>query len=129
MTKYQEVRRYFPRSPSSCADVRRFVAQSLHGCASQLDFPAAVLLADELATNAIVHATGDDFGLVIRVDPRAVRITIEDQDPTPPILTAREGATIGGLGLPIVGALADSWGVSPAAPGKQVWFELNRSTY
>ncbi|MGH2716997.1 MAG: ATP-binding protein [Actinomycetota bacterium] len=134
--KTNEFRQLFPRRPSSAGGARRFVTEVLRGCASQLDFDAAVLLADELATNAIVHATGESFALVVVLDLGAVRIAVEDDDPTPPRLADREPPTAGGssgghpggMGLPIVRALSDAWGVSPnAAGGKGVWFQLNRS--
>lgn len=131
MVGRDEFRRRFPRVPASAAGVRQFVSETLGGCAAQFDFQAAVLLADELATNAIVHASGDAFVLVVMVESGAVRIAVEDEDPTPPQLKERGERDIGGLGLPIVGALSDSWGVC-ATPGgkgggKWVWFQLKRS--
>jgi hypothetical protein len=54
-----------------------------------------------------------------------VRCTVIDGDPrNPPEWQPFDTSTIGGLGLRIVAAAADSWGVETNEADKRVWFEL-----
>jgi anti-sigma regulatory factor (Ser/Thr protein kinase) len=69
-----------------------------------------LLAADELATNAIVHA-GTGFSVACTVGPRA---TIEVEDGNPQVLPwqrAPDSAEPGGFGLHIVNQLAREWSV------------------
>ncbi|MFD4370866.1 ATP-binding protein [Streptomyces sp. NPDC058486] len=83
----------------------------------------------ELAANAVLHGRvpGRDFrlGLVLETATGALRIEVTDArgDRLPTVTRPDEAA--GGRGLPLVAALADSWGVIPAPPGgKTVWAVL-----
>ncbi|WP_282692868.1 ATP-binding protein [Streptomyces sp. CC208A] len=95
---------------------------------------AVVLVAGELATNAVRHGhvPGRDFHLSLRVTeaPRAVaRVEVSDTraervPPRPGRLPEPEPGE-GGRGLLLVGGLAERWGWHPrlGAPGKTVWAE------
>jgi anti-sigma regulatory factor (Ser/Thr protein kinase) len=84
-----------------------------------------VLAAGELVTNVVVHTNG---GGVMRVwDPRPdvpLRLEVHDTDMGTPVVAADRA--VGGFGLVIVAALADTWGVEWIPTGKIVWAEFDR---
>ena len=98
----------------------------------------AVVIASELATNAIQHgapaATGDNAS-----DPGRGRVelswclqasrlicVVTDQAGTPPAVTAQDPEAESGYGLQIVGALAVAWGWTILGTGeKAVWAALD----
>ena len=88
------------------------------------DLHDAVLLASELATNAVLHARSA-FEVAVSTDDDHLRIEVSDNDPgVPQVQWVPAGAT-SGRGLLIVETLASAWGVSPTeGGGKTVWFEL-----
>jgi len=89
----------------------------------------AKLVISELVTNAVKYGEGkarSPIKMVIEADEIRVRVQVDQTlaavglhavkaDPT--------GGRIGGWGLSIAEALADSWGFEPGPPG-QVWFEF-----
>ncbi|MEC4018559.1 ATP-binding protein [Streptomyces sp. H27-D2] len=120
-------RREFPGTPQCVADVRRYLGRELPaaGCAGVVD--EAVLLASELATNAVVHTRSGDplgsFSVELAITGRTVRVLVHDLGSRriPQVLG---GTDSGGRGLWLVHALADDWGTSSDATGRTVWFEL-----
>ena len=101
----------------------------------------AVLLVNELVTNAAVHA-GSEVEVACRLEPRANRapasrageplaVVVEVTDRSPDAQVVRRNGTGEaawrdeyGRGLQIVAATADSWGVSYGRDAKTVWFRL-----
>jgi anti-sigma regulatory factor (Ser/Thr protein kinase) len=83
----------------------------------------AELVISELATNAVVHARSP-FRVALRRFQSGARLSVYDESPLTPGL--REGVRGGdsGHGLHLIEALAESWGVASAEPGKEVWAEL-----
>ena len=85
----------------------------------------AVLVANELVTNAVVHA-GSDLWLQLELRVDRLFISVRDTNPrllrsVPPDLEAD-----GGRGLWLVDQLARAWGVRPAPDGgKTVWCALS----
>ncbi|MFC9491354.1 ATP-binding protein [Streptomyces hydrogenans] len=84
----------------------------------------------ELAANAVLHGRvpGRDFRLGLRLEAGTGVLRIEVTDARGERLPAAvpSGGGDGGRGLPLVAALADRWGVSPAPPGgKTVWAVLD----
>lgn len=87
----------------------------------------AALLANELVTNAVVHAR---TRLELRVELRGSRlqVAVRDRDPRLVGLLAAKDAGDCGLGLVIVNRVAKAWGVrQDPAGGKVVWCILDRS--
>jgi serine phosphatase RsbU (regulator of sigma subunit)/anti-sigma regulatory factor (Ser/Thr protein kinase) len=101
----------------------------------------AVLLVNELVTNAAVHARSE-VEVACRLEPRvnrapgsgageplAVVVEVTDRRPGEQVVR-RDGARDGawrdehGRGLQIVAATADRWGVSYGRDAKTVWFRL-----
>ncbi len=124
----------YPGRADQVPKARAFVAQTAADC------PAAgevVLMADEIAANAVLYSHSREPGGVftVRVEVCAgewVRVEVADEgSPLPPRLRDSsagregadgEGADGGGRGLRIVEALAGAWGVTGDANGRTVWF-------
>ncbi|MEV0371131.1 SpoIIE family protein phosphatase [Streptomyces sp. NPDC050636] len=89
----------------------------------------ALLLVSELVTNAVMYA-GTDIDVVCRLEEKpsngtGVVIEVADHHPSRTVhggVDAREGEP--GYGLQVVGALAESWGVTYRQSEKRVWFRL-----
>jgi anti-sigma regulatory factor (Ser/Thr protein kinase) len=85
----------------------------------------AVLLVSELVTNAVVHAPGR-ISLTVHADAHWVRIEVEDQEPSPPLVRPATQDELNGRGLGVVDKLATDWGTQQRATHKVVWFEIAR---
>ena len=116
--------RTFPGTPESVADVRSFVAEALAADPSAAN---AVLMASELATNAVVHSASRLRGGMysVKVTPTATgmaRIDVIDQGPLPEAEADEPGL---GVGLGIVSQLATTFG----ADGPDRWFTVTTEAY
>jgi anti-sigma regulatory factor (Ser/Thr protein kinase) len=89
---------------------------------------AVVLIASELATNAVLHA-GTPYVVELSLGD-AVRIEVTDSGPPAPFLRPVRGPfdVDGGRGLAIVAELASGWGVDWLDGCKVVWAEVTRHT-
>lgn len=84
---------------------------------------AAVAVANELASNAIVH-TRSAAELHLTLDD-LLRIEVADSSRAPPRpFEAGSDGSAPRLGLVIVDFFADGWGYRPTPAGKTVWTEL-----
>jgi anti-sigma regulatory factor (Ser/Thr protein kinase) len=83
----------------------------------------AVLVVSELVTNALVHARS---GATVTLRARAgrVRVEVTDHGAGSPEPRSPAPETVGGRGLLLVAAVAETWGIDPADDGKVVWAEL-----
>jgi anti-sigma regulatory factor (Ser/Thr protein kinase) len=111
-----------PSVPQSVARIRRHAA----ACAAShpgVDLDTLLLLVSEVATNALVHGTGD---VRIRMAVRGARLRVEVDDDSAALPAPRRARddSEGGRGLTLVAALALAWGADARAGGKTVWFEL-----
>ncbi|CAN5475752.1 hypothetical protein BH10ACT3_BH10ACT3_09180 [soil metagenome] len=88
--------------------------------------PDAMLLVDELVTNALQHVRYGPVQLDIACVDGTVRVDVSDTE-TDFIEneTSRSPRGLPRLGLRIVDSVADRWGVLFAPAGKSVWFELD----
>lgn len=118
--------RSFPLDAPSAAAVRQFVRGAVGELAERVPTDDAVLLANELAANAIRHAGGERFSVAVQRQPDGtVEIGVTDPDPHPPALAHPSPDATGGRGLPIVDQLSRRWGVRRVPEGgKCVWFDL-----
>jgi anti-anti-sigma regulatory factor len=87
----------------------------------------AVLVADELVTNAVVHAGAGDLRLRIEWDGGRLQLAVHDAIPRLLRSTASPGPeSERGRGLLLVDELATAWGVHARSEGKVVWCVLDR---
>lgn len=91
-----------------------------------------LLLATEVVTNAVRHATsgGDDVEVLVDVQRERVRLEVRDPGPgfeprATPDPSAWPDPDAGGWGLYLVERLAERWGVERRPGGTVVWFELD----
>ena len=97
------------------AAARRAVRSALEGLVDDEALEVVVLLASEVATNAIVR-DGPGLVLTVEVDPVTVVVTVADSRPDAPALT--------GLARAVVDDLDLSWGAHVHRSGKAVWFSV-----
>jgi len=114
-----------PRSLASARVARQFVAQKLDewGLLELLD--DALLVASELAANAVTHAESA-CRIRLALAPSTLRIDVIDTgagtpEPQPPSWSEEHGR-----GLHLVDALTTAWGLEVVDEGKMVWAELAR---
>ncbi|SMD25950.1 hypothetical protein SAMN05661093_09528 [Kibdelosporangium aridum] len=103
-------------------DVRRRVRDLLTGHAGVV-VDDAVLVVDELVSNALCHAVAPRVCRLSLADQgRCLRIEVDDGSPEQPRM--RTPDRHGGRGLVLVDRLASSWGVRHHGHHKTVWAEL-----
>jgi serine phosphatase RsbU (regulator of sigma subunit) len=89
-----------------------------------------MLLATELATNAVLHA-GTDLDVIVDVNATRVHVTVADghRGEVPvlnPSAATRRPLLSHGRGLVLVDHIASRWGVVHDNSGKAIWFEIAR---
>ncbi len=123
--------------PESARAAREFTVATLRKWQLDALIEDAVVIASELATNAIRHGTpaavgdgGGDSGsgrveLSLCLQASRLICVVTDQTGTPPTLAAAGPEAESGHGLQIVGALAVAWGWTILGTGeKAVWAAL-----
>lgn len=90
-----------------------------------IESPDAVLLANELATNSVLHARGP-FDILLRRNASRLRVSVRDENTRLPELPRVPLDALSGRGLAMVAALAADWGIdSMPGAGKIIWFEVD----
>ena len=84
----------------------------------------AILLADEIVTNAIMHGDGG-IGLNVVLMADRIRVEVTDASVKSPLVLAPSSERENGRGMAIVDHLASAWGTERRRRGKLVWFELS----
>jgi anti-sigma regulatory factor (Ser/Thr protein kinase) len=97
-------------------------AHGLDGEAKQ----AALMIASELVTNAVVHAW-EPITLELALRDHTLRLEVCDGDDRTAIVAAchPHGDATTGRGLELVASLARRWGVRNHGDGKSVWAEID----
>jgi anti-sigma regulatory factor (Ser/Thr protein kinase) len=110
---------------TAASRARRFVRRLCSSWAIDELAEVATLLANELVTNAIVHArTRIDLRLELRGS--RLHIAVRDHDPRPVRLRAEDRQAERSRGLLIVDRAAGAWGVDDhPGGGKVVWCTLD----
>ena len=112
--------------PASVPAARRLVRQRCEewGAAAS---DAAVLLASELVTNAVLHAR-TPLTLTVAAGDGTIRVEVRDWHPALPQARRYNVDTATGRGLRLLETIASAWGVlkvpSAEQPGKIMWFEV-----
>jgi anti-sigma regulatory factor (Ser/Thr protein kinase) len=99
---------------------RHVISTMARGCTPG-DRDIVLLVASELLTNAVQHATAS---VEVRVEfhERYTRVDVlDDGDGWPLLRHVDPLSEAGGRGLSIVDRLSTAWGVEDLIPGKQVW--------
>jgi anti-sigma regulatory factor (Ser/Thr protein kinase) len=119
--------RVLPSHPEATVAARRFVRETLAGDLDPQLLADAILLTNELVTNAIRHAGAKQgpIEVVISLDDRVLRVTVRDTGPGFDPAQTRERTAVGGWGLDLVKNLSSRWGVQELAAGTDVWFEID----
>ena len=112
-----------PRSSTAPGLARGFVSSTLSSWAVGDAFADVPLLASELVTNAVRHASGE-VGLSILRARNRVRVDVFDGSSDLPVKVDPDAARDGGWGLHIVEQLASRWGLDTFDGGKAVWCEV-----
>ncbi|WP_327000029.1 SpoIIE family protein phosphatase [Dactylosporangium sp. NBC_01737] len=120
-------RRRFRGEAISASAARRFAADVLTAWDQQQILDDALLLLDEVITNAIQHTVGD-VTVHLRLDEH-LRVTVHDaSNRAPERRTSPTDDNDNGRGLHIIEGLAIAWGSEPdTSGGKRVWFDLPRA--
>lgn len=114
-----------PAEPAAPARVRRWLSNLL--ATWHVPEPVvgvAVLCANELATNALLHAGTEAF---VEIDLNADRlvVSVTDRGTGGTVAPANAETLSGqGRGLVLIEQLSDAWGTDPTLRGSTVWFEL-----
>lgn len=115
---------WLPAEPRSAAAGRRFIAKTLAGWGLEAHSDTAVLLANELVTNALLHARSA-VELELTCVGSTLRVAVHDTAVAAPARRFYGLEAGSGRGLAMVEALSADWGVILRPPvGKTVWFEL-----
>jgi serine phosphatase RsbU (regulator of sigma subunit)/anti-sigma regulatory factor (Ser/Thr protein kinase) len=118
----------FEPDPTSIAAARRYVRGSLLGWDVDEDLrDDLMVIASELATNAVVHA-GTAFEVSCAHLGGAIRLQVRDGYPArglPAVLPARDPSRPSGRGLTLCASLSSAWGVEYTPTSKTVWCQLD----
>jgi anti-sigma regulatory factor (Ser/Thr protein kinase) len=112
-----------PAHSSSPRRARQFVDEVLHRWQRDGAIDRLALIASELVTNAVRHAR-TEITIELSTEEGAVHLEVFDRGGGQPVFLDSDPEQPGGLGLPIVEALASSWGMRPRDGGKGVWAEV-----
>ncbi|HUP85442.1 MAG TPA: ATP-binding protein [Acidimicrobiales bacterium] len=114
---------HLPASPSSPRRARQFVDEVLHRWHRDGAIDRLALIASELVTNAVRHAQ-TEITIELSAEDGALHLEVFDRGAGQPVFKDDDPEVPGGLGLPIVEALATSWGMRLREGGKGVWAEV-----
>ena len=123
MSEPGTVERSFDGSLDSLRDARQFVRGVLAGWLVVEPADEVLLVAHELAANALVHARSAFVVRMLRRDGW-LRVEVDDASVEPPQAAPASPSSLGGRGLVLVEALAEDWGWDLREGGKSVWVEI-----
>ena len=110
--------------PALVRVVRQFVGQTLTEWELDPIRDRALLIASELAANAVLHAR-TEYKVTLRSDGFGfLRVEVRDENSRMPVLAGPPQGATSGRGLAVVSAMAASWGTQQEGDGKVVWAEI-----
>ena len=117
-------KQHFSADPDSVPRARHYVEDYLEAaCIDEETRWLALLLASEVATNAVEHAQSG-FSLSIYLANDTIRVEIVDESPQLPRVELPALYSPRGRGMFIVDAFSRDWGVELFNGSKAVWFEV-----
>jgi PAS domain-containing protein len=126
MTVRDEATHHFAAEDTSAAAARRFVRRILGEWSADDVVDDAVLLTNELVTNAVLHA-GTDVHVGCARGADYVQIGVTDTHGSralPAVVSNSSSDKTSGRGLYLLSQIAHEWGVEYARSSKRVWFRL-----
>ncbi|HRD61308.1 MAG TPA: response regulator [Nocardioides sp.] len=106
-------------------EVRDWVRHTLERWGVTAEPDEALLVATELAANAVLHA-GTSYQVRLSAAPGLLRIEVADDGAGTPEPQPFSSTAESGRGVVLVSALATSWGIeTEGGPGKVTWAELS----
>jgi anti-sigma regulatory factor (Ser/Thr protein kinase) len=112
--------------PAALAAVRRFVRMTLAGWNEVERSYDTMLVASELATNAVLHASSA-FRVTLRRSDTMIWVGVQDISVASPERRTPSRDTPGGRGIAFVERVSARWGTEHRSDGKIVWAELPRA--
>ncbi|KNB52211.1 SpoIIE family protein phosphatase [Streptomyces caatingaensis] len=115
-----------PADPEALSAARHMIRTAVRAWGARDRSDDIELVADELATNALLHTDGAAV-VTIRMlagPERRLRVEVEDRSSALPRRREPGESGVSGRGLLLVDRLADVWGVEPRGGGKSVWCEF-----
>ncbi|WP_171162977.1 SpoIIE family protein phosphatase [Streptomyces sp. I05A-00742] len=115
-----------PSDPEALSAARHMIRTAVRAWGVRERADDIELVADELATNALLHTDGAAVVTIRMVPARERRLRVEVEDKSSALPRRREPGESGvsGRGLLLVDRLADAWGVESRGSGKSVWCEF-----
>lgn len=111
-----------PGRHSSPRRARKHVRSALAECGLREGTADALeLIASELVTNAVRHTRTPQVVVQLAVSARNALLTVTDQGPTPPSQPLAADDDESGRGLPLINAMAASWGIRRVGSGSAFW--------
>jgi anti-sigma regulatory factor (Ser/Thr protein kinase) len=115
----------FRPDPRAASDARRFLRRALAALDGGLAGDLAhilIMAANELATNAVLHAR-TDFTVRVLIGADRVRVEVSDGNTRMPQPCLTPADATSGRGLAIVDGTGLEWGAERHARGKTVWVQ------
>lgn len=116
----------FRPDPQAVSSARRFLRRALtaidSGPAGDGLVYSLIIAANELATNAVLHAR-TEFTVRVLIDADRVRVEVADGNTRMPQPCLTPADATSGRGLAIVDGTGLQWGAERHARGKTVWIQ------
>ena len=109
---------------ASVATLRAFVRRTLAAWRATGHEWAALTVATELATNAVLHAGTEYTVALVLDDAGTLSIEVGDGSPLSPTLRRYDGHATTGRGVALIAYMSTSWHVERTATGKVVSCQL-----
>lgn len=121
----RQCRQELQARPVALAGIRRVVAAHLQFWERDaLVEPVTTCLA-ELLSNVGKHSGSYACVVTLQDGPEAVRLTVGDASPEPPVVMHVDWFAESGRGMFLVARTADRWGTEITADGKDIWAEFD----
>lgn len=114
-----------PAEPTAPSQVRHWLTDQLtRWQVPESVIGSAVLCANELTTNALLHA-GTAARVEIDLSPERLLVSVADRGTRGTVTpTKADRLSSRGRGLGLIEQLSDAWGTDPTVRGSTVWFEI-----
>jgi anti-sigma regulatory factor (Ser/Thr protein kinase) len=112
------------RDVAEVGRARRWLLDALVDSSADHQLSDACLVTSELVTNALRHGLGEIVLHASLADDGLLRLSVTDWGEGSPQVLPPDPERIGGVGLLLVDALSEAWGVATFPGGKTVWASI-----